>query len=329
MIEFVSNVNFAPSNPKAETLGKPLHLQMGHKSDLAQPTYEEISAKLDSGEVKTRIESLLKQYPVKQGALLEVLWIAQSELGWVPQAAVKWAAQICECSPAHAWGVATFYTMYKHAPTGRFLLQFCQNICCYAAGAENIISLAEKKLGIEAGETTEDNLFTIVRVECLGACGNSPAMLINDDFATDVVDGNLAMPLNVGLNEERLDKIIAWCKARAAKNPQEPKRDPLGGATGAVHGEPLGFDFAPAPPALGVKATAGGNGVSIVWKIAPEVTSLAVERKNGSAWEAIGSPGIKDKEFIDASGKAGCEYRVIATSGARVAKPSAEVKVNI
>ncbi|GBU23935.1 NADH-ubiquinone oxidoreductase subunit 2 [Fibrobacteria bacterium R8-3-H12] len=328
MIEFVSNTNFAPSNPKPEEFGKPLHLQRGHKNSETQPTYEDIS-KLNSAEINKRVESLLKQYPVKQGALLEVLWIVQSELGWVPKESVRWAAKMCECSPAHAWGVATFYTMYKHAPTGRFLLQFCQNICCNVAGAENIIQMAEKKLGIKAGETTKDNLFTIARVECLGACGNGPAMLVNDDFATDVANGELAMPPNIGLNEERLDKIIAWCKERAAKLPQEPKRDPLGGITGAIHGEPQSLDFAPPPPALGVKATATDKGVSIVWKIAPEVTSLSVERKNGSKWEAIGSPGIKDKEFIDASGKADCEYRVIATSGARVAKPSAETKANI
>jgi hypothetical protein len=202
-------------------------------------------------------------------------------------------------------------------------LQFCQNICCHTAGAESIISLAEKKLGIKTGETTEDNLFTIVRVECLGACGNGPVMLVNDDFATDVIDGKLAMPLNIGLNGERLDKIIAWCRERKAKMPREPKRDPLGGATLAVHGEPQAMDFAPAPPALGVKATAGEKGVSIVWKIAPEVTALAVERKSGSKWEFVGKPGVKDKEFIDESGKPGCEYRIIATSGERVAKPSA------
>jgi NADH-quinone oxidoreductase E subunit len=326
MIEFVSNTNFAPSNPKAEKIGEALHLQLGHKNNTQQPSFEEISAKLNAAEINVRIEVLLKQYPVKPSALLEVLWIAQSELGWVPHSAIKWAARICECSPAHAYGVATFYTMYKHAPTGRFLLQFCQNICCHVTGAESIISIAEKKLGIKAGETTKDNLFTIVRVECLGACGNGPAMLVNDDFATDVVDGNLVMPLNVGLNEERLDKVIAWCKERAAKIPKEPKRDPLGNATGAIHGEPQAADFAPAPPALGVKATAGENGVSIVWKIAPEVTAIAVERKNGSKWEAIGNPSIKDKEFIDASGKSGCEYRVIATSGTRVAKPSTEVR---
>jgi len=324
MIELVSNTKFAPSNPKPEEFGEPLHLQKGHKSGVPQPTYEDVSNKLNSASVKERVDALLKQYPVKQGALLEVLWIVQGELGWVPKESVRWAAQVCECSPAHAWGVATFYTMYKHAPTGRFLLQFCQNICCHITGAENIIQIAEKKLGIKVGETTKDNLFTIVRVECLGACGNGPVMLVNDDFATDVIDGKLAMPLNVGLNEERLGKIIDWCK----KNTQEQKRDPLGGVTGAIHGEPLGLDFAPPPPALGVKATATDKGVSIAWKIAPEVTSLAVERKNGSKWEAIGSPGVKDKEFIDASGKAGCEYRIIATSGARVAKPSAEAKVN-
>ena len=287
-----------------------------------QPSFEEVSAKLGSTEINARIEALLKQYPVKQGGLLEILWIIQSELGWLPKEAIRWAAKICECSPAHAWGVATFYTMYKHAPTGRFFLQFCQNVCCHVAGAEDIISIAEKKLGIKEGETTKDNLFTIVRVECLGACGNGPVMLVNDDFATDVVNGNLAMPLNVGLNEERLDKIITWCRERAAKLPQEPKREPLGGITGAVHGEPLGLDFAPAPPALGVQVKAVENGVSIVWKIAPEVTSLTIERKNGNKWEAIGNPGIKDKEFVDANGKADCQYRIIATSGERVAKPS-------
>jgi len=327
MIELISNTKFAPSNPKAEEMGEPLHLQRGHKSAATQPTYEEISAKLSSAE--QRVEALLNQYPVKQGALLEVLWIIQSELGWVPKESVRWAAKMCECSTAHAWGVATFYTMYKHAPTGRFLLQFCQNICCHITGAENIIKIAEKKLGIKTGETTKNNLFSIVRVECLGACGNGPVMLVNDDFATDVANGELALPTGVGLNEERLDKIIAWCKERAAKFPQEPKREPLGGITGAVHGEPQELDFAPPPPALGVKATATDKGVSIIWKIAPEVTSLAVERKNGAKWESIGSPGIKDKEFIDASGNADCEYRIIATSGARIAKPSAETKVNI
>jgi NADH:ubiquinone oxidoreductase subunit E len=290
--------------------------------DVKQPSFEEVSAALSTAEINARIEALLKQYPAKQGALLEVFWIFQSELGWLPKEAVRLAAKICECSPAHAWGAATFYTMYKHAPTGRFLLQFCQNICCHAAGAESIIQMAERKLGIKAGETTKDNLFTIARVECLGACGNGPAMLVNDDFATDAQNGILVMEHGIGLNEERLDRIIAWCKDRAAKFLIEPKRDPLGGITGAVHGEPQDLSCAPAPPALGVKATVVNNGVSIVWKAAPEVSAISIERKNGSNWEAIGNPGAKDKEFIDAAGKAGSEYRIIATSGERVARPS-------
>ena len=324
MIETVSNTNFAPSAPKVQELGEALHLQLGHKNDIKQPSFEDVSAKMANS--KDRIDALLKQYPVKQGALLEVLWLIQNELGWVPHEAIRFAAGICECSPVHAFGVATFYTMYKHAPTGKFLLQFCQNICCNIAGAENIISIAERKLGIKAGETTKDNLFTLVRVECLGACGNGPVMLVNDDFATDVIDGNLAMPENVGLNEERLDKIIAWCKENANK---ELKKDPLGGITGAVHGEPQSAAFAPAPPAIGVKAVFVETGVAITWKIAPEVSALSVERKNNGKWESIGNPGVKDKEFIDTNGKAGFEYRVVATSGDRVAKPSDAVKFNI
>jgi len=282
--------------------------------------------KLETTEVTARIEALLKQYPVKQGALLEVFWIIQGELGWLPKEAIRFAAKVCECSPVHAYGVATFYTMYKHAPTGRFFLQFCQNVCCHVAGAESIISLAERKLGIKAGETTKDNLFTIVRVECLGACGNGPVMLVNDDFATDVQNGLLAMEQGIGLNEERLDKIIAWCKEKAASS--QVQRDPLGGVTGAVHGEPLKLDFAPPPPALGVTASAAEKGVSVIWKIAPEVTALTVERKNGKNWEAIGNPGVKDKEFLDVNGTSGCQYRIIATSGERVAKPSAVVSIS-
>jgi NADH:ubiquinone oxidoreductase subunit E len=335
ILHFVPNELYAnPAGPHAVVPGATPATQGGAKHALVmQPSWSELSPKLESAAVQARVADLLKLYPVAQGALLEVLWVAQSVLGWVPREAIRWAAKQCGCSPAHAFGVATFYTMYQHAPTGRFLLQFCQNICCHIAGAEDVIAVAEKQLGVKAnGGTTPDGLFTLLRVECLGACGNGPVMLVNDDFATDVQNGKLVMPPNVGVNSERMAKIIDWCRQRAASMPAEPVRDPMGGVLKGTTGHPGApgatakpqvADFAPPPPALGVVAVKAENGVTLTWKIAPEVTALLVERKAGSAWAEAGRPGVKDKDFVDAAGVAGAEYRIIATSGARVAKPSA------
>lgn len=334
-LHFVPNALYNnPAGPHAAQTGPTPAEQVGHKhAPVVQPAWSAIAPELESAAVKARVADLLRHYPVAQGALLEVLWVAQSELGWVPREAIRWAAKQCDCSPAHAFGVATFYTMYNHAPVGRFLLQFCQNVCCHIAGAEDVIAIAERQLGVKAnGGTTSDGLFTLLRVECLGACGNGPVMLVNDDFATDVVDGKLVMPPNVGLNEERIAKVIAWCRDRAAKMPAEPARDPMGGVLTGATGHPGAIgavanaqqgDFAPPPPALGVNAVHGETGVTLTWKIAPEVSALQVERLDGSAWKAVGNPGIKDKDFVDASGVAGSQYRIVATSGSRVAKPSA------
>ena len=70
-------------------------------------------------------------------------------------------------------------------------------------------------------------------------------------------------------------------------------------------------------------AVKGEQGVALTWKIAPEVTALSVERKQGASWAPVGAPGVRDKEFVDVGGAVGAEYRIVATSGSRVAKPSA------
>src|SRR5690554_4975374 len=236
--------------------------QLGHKKKAQpQPTMEEILPKLETPAMKARIADLLSRYPEAQGALLEVLWLVQEALGWVPREGIRYAAKVCGCSPAHAFGVATFYTMYKHAPTGRFLLQFCRNICCEQKGASNIIAYTEKALNIKTGETTPDGLFTILQVECLGACANAPVMLVNDDYATDVQDSKLSMLPGTSLNEERVDKILNWCRERAKNLKEEPTRDALGGPILGHKGHPgapgatakvQSKNYAPPSPVLGV-----------------------------------------------------------------------------
>lgn len=311
--------------------------QLGHKNKLQpQPTMEEILPKLETPSMKARVADLLSRYPHSQGALLEVLWLVQEALGWVPREGIRYAAKVCGCSPAHAYGVATFYTMYKHAPTGRFLLQFCRNICCEQKGASNIIAYTEKALNIKTGETTPDGLFTIVQVECLGACGYGPVMLVNDDFATNAEKGELTLRQGESLTPEHVDNILRWCYSREEKFKEEPVRDALGGsvighkghpgAPGAV-AKPQVFDYAPPSPVLGLKAVSSESGVTLTWKGAPEFTRLVVERDEGSGWKEVGEPSVKDKEFTDPNGRVGMKYRMIATSGDRVAKPSKEEKV--
>ena len=330
-VQVVANNNLKFDRPQqpigaaadpAETFG---HV---HKAQ-PQPPTKEILDKLNAPEIKERCADLLSRYPEGQGALLEVLWLVQGVFGWVPTEGIRWAANVCGCAPAHALGVATFYTMYNHAPKGKFLLQFCRNISCAIKGAQPLIKYVENKLGIKSGETTPDGMFTILQVECLGSCGNGPMMLVNDDFATDVVNGELKMKRGTTLTEASIDRIIDWCKAHANN---VPKHDVLGGvvkghcghpgAPGAT-AKPQVPDYAPPSPVLCVKAEADETGATLTWKGAPEFTKIVVEKKSGNDWVAVGEPGVKDKAFVDAAGKVGDEYRMIATSGERVAKPSA------
>ena len=178
-----------------------------------QPPTAEVLAKLNTPEIKERCADLLSRYPVGQAALLEVLWLVQGVFGWVPREGIRWAANVCGCAPAHALGVATFYTMYNHAPKGKFLLQFCRNISCTIKGAPSLIAYVEHALNIKTGETTPDGLFTILQVECLGSCGNGPMMLVNDDFATDADGDVLTMKPGTKLTTDSIDRILKWCYA--------------------------------------------------------------------------------------------------------------------
>lgn len=330
-VHFVANNNLKFDRPEQPIGAMPDPAQtFGHVNKIQeQPNPKEVLEKLSTPEIKERCADLLSRYPEGQGALLEVLWLVQGVFGWVPTEGIRWAANVCGCAPAHALGVATFYTMYNHAPKGKFMLQFCRNISCAIKGAQPLIKYIENKLGIKSGETTSDGLFTILQVECLGSCGNGPMMLVNDDFATDVVDGQLKMKRGTTLTEESIDRIVEWCKAHADN---VPKHDVLGGvvkghcghpgAPGAT-AKPQVNDYAPPSPVLCVKAEADAAGATLTWKGAPEFTKIVVEKKSGNDWVVVGEPGVKDKAFVDAAGKVGDEYRMIATSGERVAKPSA------
>lgn len=114
--------------------------------------------------------------------VIPALRLAQRQAGWISPEIVDYVAEITGTDPLHVWGVATFYTMFNKEPVGSHLLQFCTNVSCGLLGGDDLVSHACGRLGIKKGETTADGIFTVMEVECLGACGNAPVMQVNDRY---------------------------------------------------------------------------------------------------------------------------------------------------
>ena len=142
-----------------------------------------------------QIEKMKPRYPTNQALLLPALHFAQDEFGWISDEIMDEVALAIDIPAPVVREVITFYTMYNLKPVGKFHLQFCTNISCALMGSEELLTHCEKKLGIEAGETSADKKFTITEVECLRACGTAPCVQINNDYYEN-------------LTADRLDKVL-------------------------------------------------------------------------------------------------------------------------
>jgi NADH dehydrogenase (ubiquinone) flavoprotein 2 len=115
--------------------------------------------------------------------MIPLLDLAQRQAGgWLPLAAMHKVSQICEVAPVRVYEVASFYTMFNRNPVGKYFIQLCGTTPCMICGSEDIKGAIEEHLGIKNGETTADGLFTLLEVECLGACANAPMIQLNDDY---------------------------------------------------------------------------------------------------------------------------------------------------
>jgi NADH-quinone oxidoreductase subunit E len=134
-------------------------------------------------------EAHIAKYPPgrQASAVLPLLDLAQRQCGgWLPRAAMDRVAIILMMAPIRVYEVASFYTMLNLRPVGRYLLQACTTTPCWLRGADDVVAACESKLGIAMGGSTADGLFTLVEVECLGACVNAPILQVNDDFYEDL-----------------------------------------------------------------------------------------------------------------------------------------------
>ncbi len=142
-----------------------------------------------SSENMARVKAQIAKYPDgrQASATLALLDLAQRQNGgWVSREAMAYIAELLDVAEIRVYEVATFYTMVNLQPVGKFLIQLCRTTPCWLCGSDDLRNACRDVLGIGVGESTEDGMFTLIEVECLGACVNAPMAQINDDFYEDL-----------------------------------------------------------------------------------------------------------------------------------------------
>ncbi len=127
------------------------------------------------------LEDVLKTYANTKGSLITILQKAQEIYGYLPMDVLEHISERTGIKPAKILGVATFYTQFRLKPVGKYLILLCKGTACHVNGSDLIEKTIIETLGIHDGETTEDGLFTLKNVACLGCCSLSPVMMINDE----------------------------------------------------------------------------------------------------------------------------------------------------
>ncbi|GHB69990.1 NADH-quinone oxidoreductase subunit NuoE [Persicitalea jodogahamensis] len=148
-------------------------------------------------ERQKRVDQMIANYPEgrQKSALLPVLHVAQEQWGWLSSEVMDHVAKLLDIQPIEVYEVATFYTMFHLDPVGKNVIEYCRTGPCCLMGAEDVYSHLKQKLGIQAGETTPDGLFSLKEVECLAACGWGPVFQIREKYY-------------MNLTNEKVDSII-------------------------------------------------------------------------------------------------------------------------
>jgi NADH-quinone oxidoreductase subunit E len=133
---------------------------------------------------------IVARYPRSRSALIPLLHVAQEQEGWVSEEAMEHIAELLGLTAAEVLGTCSFYEMFKREPVGQFLVNVCTNISCLLNGGAELLEHAEERLGIKAGTTTTDGVFTLEDVECIAACTEAPCLQVNYRYRNKVSTGD-------------------------------------------------------------------------------------------------------------------------------------------
>lgn len=198
---------------------------------------------------------ILARYPRSKSALVPLLHLAQEQDGYVTDEAMAHIAELVGCSSAEVMGTATFYEMFKFEPVGKYMVNVCTNIACQLLGAEELLDHAEKRLGIKAGQTTPDGMFTIEDVECVAACTEAPCVQVNYRYFDRVTPENLDQLLEELAAGSRDDEVPPH-GVLARVRQHIPADKAAGAADPAVSAEPVWMK--PKPEGSGSDGAGGG-----------------------------------------------------------------------
>ena len=154
------------------------------------------------------IEGILARFPTKKSAALPLMHLAQREYGYMSKEAMQEVAAILDLDPTHILSLAGFYSLYYEEPQGKYVLEICNDLACALRGADDFVEMATAKLGIPVDGTTEDGMFTIKTVMCLGACDRAPMLQCNLKFEEH-------------LDEAKFEALLARLRAEAETGGEE------------------------------------------------------------------------------------------------------------
>jgi NADH-quinone oxidoreductase subunit E len=155
------------------------------------------------------IKGILARFPNKKSAVLPLMHLAQHEYGYMSDEAMREVAGILDLDPTHVLSIAGFYTLYYEEPVGKYVLEICNDLACALRGADEFVEMASDMLGIPVDGTTDDGLFTLKTVMCLGACDKAPMLQCNLRFEEN-------------LDKEKFEQLLARLRETAVSGPAEP-----------------------------------------------------------------------------------------------------------
>jgi NADH-quinone oxidoreductase subunit E len=155
-----------------------------------------------------RIEKIFSKYPDRRSGIMDMLYLAQEEYGWLSEDALREVAELCDVDPTQARSIAGYYTMFSEKPKGKYWLQVCTDLPCALRGADEFYEKLCEYLDVEDGGTTEDGLFTVEQVMCLAACDHAPMMQCNFHYHED-------------LDLKKVKALIQQLRADAKKSAKE------------------------------------------------------------------------------------------------------------
>jgi NADH-quinone oxidoreductase subunit E len=150
-------------------------------------------------ENEIKFQEYVSRYPKIDSCMLPALWLVQEQEGWVSPEAMVYVADKLGKTPIQVYEVATFYTMFNLKPIGKYHIELCKTLSCRLCGSEKIKNYIKDTIGIEAGQTSEDGLFHLSEVECMGACGGAPMFALNGQY-------------HEKLTIQKVDELIKECK---------------------------------------------------------------------------------------------------------------------